>query len=160
MSSFDIVSEVDTQEVTNAVDQSNREIVSRFDFRGVEASFDYIDGRIRLSADAEIQIDQMLDILRAKLVKRNIDPKIIDLENKEHTGKRFFQNVTISEGVDSDLAKRIVKMIKGEKLKVQTAIQGDQVRISGKKRDDLQKVIALIKEADLSTPLQFKNFRD
>ena len=160
MSSFDIVSEVDTQEVTNAVDQCNREIGSRFDFRGVEASFDYTDGRIRLSADAEIQIDQMLDILRAKLVKRNIDPQIINLEDIEHSGKRFFLNVTISEGIDSDLAKRLVKMIKGEKWKVQTAIQGDQVRISGKKRDDLQKVIALIKEADLSTPLQFKNFRD
>lgn len=160
MSSFDIVSEVDTQEVINAVDQCNREIDSRFDFRSVEANFDYTDGCIRLSAEAEIQIDQMLDILRAKLVRRNIDPEIMKLEDKEHRGKRFFRNVAISEGIDSDLARRLVKIIKEEKLKVQTAIQGDQVRVSGKKRDDLQKAIALIKEADLTTPLQFKNFRD
>ena len=160
MSSFDIVSEVDTQEVINAVDQCNREVDSRFDFRGVEANFDYTDGCIRLSAEAEIQIDQMLDILRAKLAKRNIDPQIMKLEDKEHSGKRFFRTVAIREGIDSDLARRLVKIIKEEKLKVQTSIQGDQVRVSGKKRDDLQKAIALIKEADLTTPLQFKNFRD
>ena len=160
MSSFDIVSEVDTQEVINAVDQCNREIDSRFDFRSVEANFDYTDGCIRLSAEAEIQIDQMLDILRAKLVRRNIDPEIMKLEDKEHRGKRFFRNVAIREGIDSDLARRLVKIIKEEKLKVQTAIQGDQVRVSGKKRDDLQTVINTLKDNDFGIPLQFGNFRD
>ena len=160
MSSFDIVSEVDTQEITNAVDQCNREIDSRFDFRGVEATFYYRDDYIRLSADAEIQIDQMLDILRTKLAKRQIDPQVMNLKDKEHSGKRFFQNIEIHEGIDADLARRIVKMIKNEKLKVQIAIQGDQVRVSGKKRDDLQKVIVLLKEANINNPLQFKNFRD
>ena len=160
MPSFDMVSEVDDQEVMNAVDQANREISSRFDFRGVDASFEKADGYIRLSGEAEIQLDQMLDILRNKLVKRQVDPSVMDIKEREHSGKQYYQNVAIQQGIDSDLARQIVKMVKEQKIKVQTAIQGDQVRISGKKRDDLQKVIALLKDADIKIPLQFNNFRD
>lgn len=160
MPSFDVVSEVDWHEVTNAVDQANRELQTRFDFRGVDAKFEKNDKVVRITAEAEIQLDQMVDILRAKLVKRSIDPKVMEIGDQEHIGKLLHKNIQIQEGIESLLAKKIVKMIKDKKMKVQAAIQGEQVRVTGKKRDDLQQVIAMLKEAELDVPLQFNNFRD
>lgn len=160
MPSFDVVSEVDWHEVTNAVDQANRELSTRFDFRGVDAKFARTDETVRLTAEADIQLDQMVDILRDKFVKRSIDPKVMDLGDQEHVGKLLHRNVRIQQGIESLLAKKMVKMIKDSKIKVQSAIQGDKIRVTGKKRDDLQQVMALLKEADLDVPLQFNNFRD
>ncbi|MBL6691578.1 MAG: YajQ family cyclic di-GMP-binding protein [Pseudomonadales bacterium] len=160
MPSFDVVSEVDFHEVTNAVDQANRELQTRFDFRGVEAKFVRNEDVIRVTAEAEIQLDQMVDILREKLVKRSIDPKVMDIGDQEHIGKLLHKNIKIQQGVESLLAKKIVKMIKDRKMKVQSAIQGDKVRVTGKKRDDLQQVISMLKEEELEVPLQFNNFRD
>ncbi|MCZ6501132.1 MAG: YajQ family cyclic di-GMP-binding protein [Gammaproteobacteria bacterium] len=160
MASFDVVSEVDLQEVNNAVDQANREIGTRYDFRGIEARFERIDDEVKLTAEADIQLDQMLDVLRSKLIKRSIDAGVMELRDPEHSGKLFHQSVMIRQGIDILLAKRIVKMIKGKKMKVQAAIQGEKVRVTGKKRDDLQKVIALLKESDIEIPLQYDNFRD
>ena len=160
MPSFDVVSEVDSHEITNAVDQANRELKSRFDFRGVEAKFERNDNVIRMTAEAEIQLNQMVDILREKFVKRSVDPKVMDLSSDEHVGKLLHRNINIREGIDSDLARKIVKMIKDKKMKVQASIQGEQVRVTGKKRDDLQNVITMLKESELDVPLQYKNFRD
>ena len=160
MPSFDVVSEVDFHEVTNAVDQANRELQTRFDFRGVEAKFERKEDLVRITAEADIQLDQMIDILRAKLVKRSIDPRVIDIGDQEHVGKLLHKNIKIREGIESLLAKKIVKMIKDKKMKVQTAIQGEKVRITGKKRDDLQRVMGMLKEEKIDTPLQYNNFRD
>lgn len=160
MPSFDVVSEVDWHEVTNAVDQANRELQTRFDFRGVEAKFERNDEIVRVTAEAEIQLDQMIDILRAKFVKRSIDPKVMEIGEQEHVGKLLHKNVRIQQGIESLLAKKIVKMIKDRKMKVQSAIQGEKVRVTGKKRDDLQQVISMLKEAELDVPLQYNNFRD
>ena len=160
MSSFDVVSEVDFHEVTNAVDQANRELKTRFDFRGVDAKFERKEDVVRVTAEADIQLDQMIDILRAKLVKRSIDPKVMDIGDQEHVGKLLHKNIKIQEGVESLLAKKIVKLIKDKKMKVQAAIQGEKVRVTGKKRDDLQQVMSMLKEEDIETPLQYNNFRD
>ena len=160
MPSFDVVSEVDWHEVTNAVDQASRELQTRFDFRGVEAKFVKQDEVVRITAEAEIQLDQMIDILNAKMVKRAIDPKVMDIGEQEHVGKLLHKNIRIQQGVESLLAKKIVKMIKEKKLKVQAAIQGDKVRVTGKKRDDLQQVIAMLREEEFEVPLQYNNFRD
>ena len=160
MPSFDVVSEVDWHEVTNAVDQASRELQTRFDFRGVEAKFVKQDEVVRITAEAEIQLDQMIDILNAKMVKRAIDPKVMDIGEQEHVGKLLHKNIRIQQGVESLLAKKIVKMIKEKKLKVQAAIQGDKVRVTGKKRDDLQQVIAILREEEFEVPLQYNNFRD
>ena len=160
MPSFDVVSEVDSHEVTNAVDQSNRELQTRFDFRGVDAKFELKDNVIRITAEAEIQLDQMVDILRAKMVKRSIDPKVLKVGDQEHVGKLLHKNIELQEGIESLLAKKIVKMIKDKKMKVQSAIQGEKVRVTGKKRDDLQAVMAMLKAEELDVPLQYNNFRD
>ena len=160
MPSFDVVSEMDFHELTNAVDQANRELQTRFDFRGVDASFNRTDNVVRVSAEADIQLEQMIDILRAKLVKRGIDPKVMDIADQEHIGKQLHRNIRIQEGIESLLAKKIVKMIKDKKMKVQAAIQGEKVRVTGNKRDDLQQVMAMLKEAELDVPLQYNNFRD
>ena len=160
MPSFDVVSEVDWHEVTNAVDQANRELQTRFDFRGVDAKFEKQDEVVRVTAEADMQIEQMIDILGAKMVKRSIDPKVMDIGDQEHVGKLLHKTIRIRQGVESLLAKRIVKLIKEKKLKVQSAIQGDKVRVTGKKRDDLQQVIALLKDEEFDVPLQFNNFRD
>lgn len=160
MPSFDVVSEVDFHEVTNAVDQANRELKTRFDFRGVDAKFERTEDVVRVTAEADIQLDQMIDILRAKLVKRSIDPKVMDIGDQEHVGKLLHKNIKIQEGVESLLAKKIVKLIKDKKMKVQAAIQGEKVRVTGKKRDDLQQVMNMLKEEDIETPLQYNNFRD
>ncbi len=160
MPSFDVVSEVDLQEVTNAVDQSNRELRGRFDFRGVDAKFEREESAVRLTAEADIQLDQMLDILKSKLVKRSIELGALEVLGPEKSGKHLHQKVVIKQGIDKDLARKIVKMVKDKKMKVQAAIQGDKVRVSGKKRDDLQSVISMLKASDIELPLQFTNFRD
>lgn len=161
MPSFDVVSEVDMHELNNAVDQANRELQTRFDFRGVDARFERNDDVVRLSAEAEIQLKQMTDILRGKLVKRSIDPKVMDVGEQEHIGKQLHVNIKIQHGIESLIARKIVKMIKDEKkLKVQAAIQGEKIRVTGKKRDDLQKVIAMLKGDEFTVPLQYNNFRD
>ena len=160
MPSFDVVSEVDLQEVNNAVDQANRELATRFDFRGVEASFERNEDIVSMAAEADIQLDQMLDMLKGKLVRRSIDTGVLEVGDHAPTGKRILQTVNIRQGIDSELARRIVKLIKDKKMKVQAAIQGEKVRVTGKKRDDLQKVIAMLKEAELDLPLQYENFRD
>ncbi len=160
MPSFDVVSEVDLQEVRNAVDQANREVGTRYDFKGVDAKFELTDADIKLSAEVEFQLDQMMDILRQKLVKRKVDIASMDIKDPETTINAARQHVIIKQGVDADSAKKMVKNIKGSKIKVQAQIQGDQVRVTGKKRDDLQQVIALLREEDYGLPLQFTNFRD
>ena len=160
MPSFDVVSEVELSEVRNAVDQANREIGTRFDFKGVDASFELNDTQITVSAEGEFQVQQMLDILRNKLIKRNIDIKSMQEGDIVESGKKATMIVTMQQGIDQDIARAIVKKIKAAGLKVQAAIQGDQVRVTGKKRDDLQAVIALLKDSDIKIPLQYNNFRD
>ena len=160
MPSFDVVSEVDFHEVTNAVDKANRELQTRFDFRGVDAKCERKEDVVRITAEADIQLDQMIDILRTKLVKRSIDPRVMDIGDQEHVGKLLHKNIKIQEGIESLLAKKIVKMIKDKKMKVQAAIQGEKVRVTGKKRDDLQRVMSMLKEEEIDTPLQYNNFRD
>jgi len=160
MPSFDIVSEVDLQEIRNAVDQANREVTTRFDFKNVDAKFEHKGDEITLRAESDFQLKQMLDILRQKLVKRNIDIGCMETGKVEASLNNARQLVTIKQGIDTDTAKKMVKAIKGSKLKVQAQIQGEQVRVSGKKRDDLQQVIALLKDSDFGLPLQFNNFRD
>jgi uncharacterized protein YajQ (UPF0234 family) len=160
MPSFDVVSEVDLQEVRNAVDQANREVGTRYDFKGVDAKFELTDSDIKLSAEVEFQLNQMMDILRQKLVKRKVDVASMDIKDPETSLNAARQHVVIKQGVDTETAKKMVKNIKGSKIKVQAQIQGEQVRVTGKKRDDLQQVIALLREADYGLPLQFDNFRD
>jgi len=160
MPSFDVVSEVDLQEVNNAVDQANREIGTRFDFKGVDARFERKDNEVELTAEADFQLNQMLDILRDKLAKRSVDVRALELRDPQPSGKLMHQTVVVRQGIDKDLARRIVKMIKDQKMKVQAAIQGEKVRVSGKKRDDLQGVIAMLKDSKVDLPLQYNNFRD
>jgi len=160
MPSLDIVSEINLEEVRNATDNANREVTTRFDFRGVEASFEWKSPVITLKAEADFQLKQMRDLLRAQLAKRNIDAKAMTVGNVEHSGKTFNQQVTFQEGIEQPVAKKVVKLIKDAKLKVQASIQGEQVRVTGKKRDDLQSVMKLIREAELEQSFQFNNFRD
>ncbi|MCU7804714.1 MAG: YajQ family cyclic di-GMP-binding protein [Candidatus Thiodiazotropha sp. (ex Lucinoma borealis)] len=160
MPSFDIVSEVDLQEVRNAVDQANREIGTRFDFKGVDAKFEQSDSDITLRAEQEFQLNQMMDILRQKLVKRKVDIAAMDIKDPETSLNAARQVVVIKQGIEIDVAKKMVKEIKSSKLKVQAQIQGEQVRVTGKKRDDLQQVIAFIRDKDYGLPLQYQNFRD
>lgn len=161
MPSFNIVSEVDMHEINNAVDQANREIGTRFDFKGVDASFSVNEqSNIVLTAEVDFQIQQMLDILRTKMVKRGVDGKALQEGDVEMTGQKASMVVKVQQGIEQDLARKIVKMIKDTKLKVQTAIEGDKLRVTGKKRDDLQQVIAVLKDAKLAIPLQYINFRD
>ena len=160
MPSFDVVSEVDSHEITNSLDQANRELSTRFDFRGVEASFERADEVITMTADADIQLQQMLDILQNKLHRRGIDISCLDVADATKLGKQVKQKVTIRQGLDSDMSRKIVKLIKAKKLKVQAAIQGEKVRVTGKKRDDLQQTMVALKAEELEIPLQFDNFRD
>lgn len=160
MPSFDVVSEVDMHEVTNAIDQANREVGTRFDFKGVDATYERTDAEITMSANAEFQLQQMLDILQTKLNRRGVDIACLEVREPQPSGKRVYQLVVIQQGLSGDLARKIVKIIKDTKLKVQAAIQGEKVRITGKKRDDLQQVIAVLKEAKLELPLQYNNFRE
>jgi len=158
--SFDIVSEVDIQEVRNAVDQARREISTRFDFKGTKCSFELKENEILMKGDQEFQLNQMMDILRQKMVKRKVDLACMDVQEPETTLNAATQRVLIRQGIDADSARKMVKMIKASKLKVQAQVQGDQVRVTGKKRDDLQQVIGLLKQSDFELPLQYINFRD
>lgn len=160
MPSFDVVSEVDHHEVANAVDQANREVTTRFDFKGTDSRYELVDNRISLQTESEFQLGQMLDILYAKLAKRGLDLASVETDEPVIMAKTASRNATIREGIDTELARRIVKHIKGAKLKLQASIQGDQVRVTGKKRDDLQGAIQLLKDEDFGQPLQYKNFRD
>ena len=160
MPSFDVVSEVNHHELTNAVDQANREVSTRFDFKGTGSNFELSDQLITMNTESEFQLDQMYDMLCNKLIKRGVD--IVCLEKAEPViqAKTATKVITVREGIESAEARKMVKMIKDRKMKVQAAIQGDQLRVTGKKRDDLQAVITLLKEEKFGLPLQFKNFRD
>lgn len=160
MPSFDINSEVDDQEVRNAVDQATRELGTRFDFRGVDAKFEFKDDAITILAEEDFQLVQLHDMLVGKLVKRGVDARSLDQQEPESAGKQRRQRYLLKQGIDKDQAKKITKLVKDAKIKVQTQIQGDQIRVTGKKRDDLQGVMALLKESDLDIPLNYDNFRD
>jgi len=160
MPSFDVVSEVNLHEVANAVDQSNREVSTRFDFKGSGARFELEENTISLHAESEFQLEQMLAILQTKLAKRGVDIASLDIQAPQTTGKQARQTIQLKQGIESVLAKTIVRMVKDSKLKVQAAIQGEKVRITGNKKDDLQAVIALLRKSELEQPLQYENFRD
>ncbi|NCO18810.1 MAG: YajQ family cyclic di-GMP-binding protein [Gammaproteobacteria bacterium] len=160
MPSFDIVSEVDHHEIANAIDQANREVTTRFDFKGTDSSYELDENRIKLATESEFQLQQMIDIVYAKLAKRGVDLDCVESDDPVLMAKTATRTLTIREGIEADLARQIVKIIKGSKIKVQAAVQGDQVRVTGKKRDDLQGAIALLKEQSFGQPLQFKNFRE
>jgi len=160
MPSFDIVSEVDHHELTNAVDQARRELTTRFDFRNVEASFESDENVVTMSAPSEFQLTQMLDILRARMIARSIDARCLDIGDAEINLARARQKVTVKQGIEQPLAKKIVAAIKAAKLKVEAQINGDKLRVSSKKRDDLQAAMALLRKGDFELPLQFDNFRD
>jgi uncharacterized protein YajQ (UPF0234 family) len=160
MPSFDVVSDFDAHEAANAVDQANREVNTRFDFKGTGSKYELDKEVITLTSQSDFQLQQMLDILRQKLAKRGIDLGCLDEQEPEITGSAARQNVILRRGIDSELARKLVKTVKNSKIKVQAAIQGDKLRISGKKRDDLQATIRLLKDTDVDLPLQYENFRD
>ncbi len=161
MPSLDVVSEIDKHELSNAVDQANKEVSGRFDFKGTDSRFTLNDNSVQISSESEFQLDQMYDILTSKLTRRGIDILCLERHDADVQLKTARQDVSVREGLDAPLCKQVVKLIKDSKLKVQAAIQGDSVRVTGKKRDDLQAVMALLRDADsLGMPLQFKNFRD
>ena len=160
MPSFDVVSDFDAHEATNAIDQANREVTTRFDFKGTGSKYELDNQVITLTTQSDFQLNQMLDIMRQKLSKRGIDIGCLEEKEPELSGNEARQTVIMRKGIESDLARKLVKEIKSSKLKVQSAIQGDKLRISGKKRDDLQRVIAMLREYDAGIPLQYENFRD
>ena len=161
MPSFDVVSEVDTQELRNAIDQAVREVSTRFDLKGANAKVELQESVIKIEADNEFQLKQISPIIYNKLGKRDIDIRCLEKGKPEPRGQRAYQSITVKQGIDKEDAKKIVKMIKEMKIKVQAAIQGEQVRITGKKRDDLQQAMSFIKASDqLEMALQFNNFRD
>lgn len=160
MPSFDVVSDFDAHEVSNAVDQANREVNTRFDFKGTGSKFELEGQMITLTTQSDFQLKQMLEMLRQKLARRGVDIGCMKEEEAEITGTQARQSVVLRKGIDAPLAKSLVKTIKGSKLKVQAAIQGDKLRVSGKKRDDLQSAISLLKDTDVDLPLQYENFRD
>lgn len=160
MPSFDIVSEVDKHELTNAVDQANRELGTRFDFKGSDAHFELADSIVSQSAPSDFQLKQMLDILRGRLGARGIDTRCLDVGDPLVNLAGARQTITIKQGIEQAFAKKIVAAIKAAKLKVDTSINGDKLRVTAKKRDDLQLAIALLRKTDLELPLQFENFRD
>jgi uncharacterized protein YajQ (UPF0234 family) len=160
MPSFDIVSEVDTHELTNAVDQASRELTTRFDFKGVDAKFALDDNVIAQSAPSDFQLQQMTDILRARLIARKIDVRCLEFGDIETNLAGARQKVTVKQGIERELAKKLQAAIKDARLKVDTQINGDKLRVTGKKRDDLQAAMAVLREKDFGLPLQFDNFRD
>jgi cyclic-di-GMP-binding protein len=160
MPSFDIVSEINAHEVANAVDQANREVGTRFDFKGTNAKYELKEYVITLSAPADFQLKQMMEILKLKLTKRGIDIVCMKVDEPVVTGQTAKQVVTLRQGIDTEFGKKLQRMIKDSKLKVQAAIQDKQVRVSGKSRDELQEAIALVRGGKLDLPLQFTNFRD
>ena len=158
--SFDIISEVSLHEVANAVDQASRELASRFDFKGAKASFALEKDAVTMKAPSEFQLGQMMQMLTGRLSKRGIDVRCLKIDPPSVNVAEATQVVTVRQGIETELARKIVKLIKDEKMKVQPSIQGEKVRVTGKNRDDLQLVIAMIKKADLEYPLQFDNYRD
>ena len=161
MPSFDVVSEVDKHEAQNAVDQANRELSTRFDFRGVSASFELKDFVVTMIADNNTQLDQMKSMLISAMIKRSIKANCLELSDPQGTGKQVKILATMRQGIDKDLGRKIAKLIKDSKIKVQASIQGDTVRVQGKKRDDLQQVMAMLRgEESIDMPLAFKNFKD
>ena len=161
MPSMDIVSEINEEELRNAVENSRREVSSRFDLRGKDIEIDLKDNVVTLKAEDDFICKQLVDILRMQLSKRNVDPSAMEVDDKSvHSGKTFSLKVSFKQGIDALVAKKLVKAIKDSKLKVQSAIHGDKVRVTGKKRDDLQAVMRLARESDLGQPFQFDNFKD
>jgi uncharacterized protein YajQ (UPF0234 family) len=160
MPSFDVVSEVDQHELSNAIDQAHREISNRFDFKGTGAEIKLSDGAIQLQADSDFQIQQMHPVIYQKLTSRDIDIACLDAQKVTPSGKGVKQLMQVKQGIDKETAKKAVAAIKGSKIKVQAQIQGEQLRVTGKKRDDLQQTMAMLKAAELGLPLQFQNFRD
>jgi cyclic-di-GMP-binding protein len=160
MPSFDIVSELNPHEVANAIDQANREVGTRFDFKGTGAKFELTELVVTLSAPADFQLKQMMEILKLKLTKRGVDIVCMKVDEPVITGQVAKQIATLRQGIDTELGKKIQRLIKDSKLKVQAAIQDKQVRVTGKSRDDLQSAIALVRGGKLELPLQFTNFRD
>lgn len=160
MPSFDVVSEIDHHELKNALDQANREIGTRYDFKGSGAVIEQSGNDLTLEAESEFQVKQMIPILKEKMSKRGIDVDCLEFGDIVEMNKRARQQVKVREGLDKELARKMVKLIKDSKLKVQAAIQGEQLRVTGKKRDDLQQVMQTLREAGLGIPLQFNNFRD
>ncbi|MBP8203872.1 YajQ family cyclic di-GMP-binding protein [Pseudomonas sp. TMP9] len=159
MPSFDVVSELDKHEVSNAIDNAVKELERRYDLRG-KGSFELKELTVNLTADADFQLEQMVEILKLSLVKRKIDVQCVEFKDAYASGKSVKQEATLREGIEKDLAKKIVAHIKDSKLKVQAAIQGEQVRVTGKKRDDLQEAMAALRSKDFGMPLQYNNFRD
>ena len=160
MPSFDIVSELNAHEVANAIDQANREVGTRFDFKGTDAKYELKEFVVTLVAQADFQLKQMMEILKLKLAKRGVDVACMKIDEPVITRQTWKQTATLRQGVDTELGKKIQRLIKDSKLKVQAAIQDKQVRVTGKSRDDLQSAIALVRGAKLELPLQFTNFRD
>ena len=160
MPSFDVVSDFDAHEARNAVDQANREVNTRFDFKGTGSKYELDAELVTLTTQSDFQLKQMMDILHQKLSKRGVDIGCLDEQEPEFSGNEARQKVIMRRGIDTDRARKLVKQIKGSKLKVQAAIQGDKLRVTGKKRDDLQTVIGMLKETDIGLPLQYENFRD
>jgi cyclic-di-GMP-binding protein len=160
MPSFDVVSELDSHEVTNAVDQANRELSQRFDFKDTGAVFELIGMTVSVKAQVEFQLKQMLEILKLRLAKRGIDVLCLEIKDPVVNLAAAVQDVILRQGVDADIARQIVRLVKDSKLKVQASIQGEKVRITGKQRDDLQAAMALLRKAKIEMPLQFNNFRD
>lgn len=160
MPSFDVVSELNHHEVTNALDQANREVATRFDFKGTGARFDLKDNVITLHAQVEFQLKQMIEVLRLKLSRRGIDLSCVEVGDPVLAGQSATQVITLKHGIDKETGKSIQRLVKESGLKLQAQIQGEQVRVTGKKRDDLQEMIARLKSAELGLPIQFDNFRD
>ena len=162
MPSFDIVSEVDKQELRNAVDQANKEIANRFDFKGSDARIEQADYVLTVYADDDFKLDQVQEVLNGKLVKRSIDIRALDIAEKTEkvSGNKVKRQVTVRNGIETEVAKKIVKLVKDSKLKVTVSIQGESVRVAGAKKDVLQDTIALVRKAITEAPLQFQNFRD
>ncbi len=160
MPSFDIVSEVNLHELTNAVGNANRAIAQRFDFKGTETRVEQSKSEVTLISESDFQVAQLLDIMHKEMVRRQVDIKSLEAGDVKPNGKLVEQKLLVQQGIDKDTARDIVKLIKSNKYKVQAAIQGEQVRVTGKKRDELQAVMAMLKKQDFSVPLQFNNFRD
>ena len=160
MPSFDVVSEVNQHELSNAIDQANREVSTRFDFKGTGSNFELNESQITMNTESEFQLQQMYDMLCGKLVKRSVDISCLEMSDPVIQLKTATQVITVRQGIETVDAKKMVKVIKDKKMKVQAAIQGEQLRVTGKKRDDLQAVMALLREGSFGLPLQFKNFRD
>ena len=160
MPSFDVVSEIDTHELTNAVDQASRELSQRFDFKGTPCRYELLETTVTMIAEAEFQLKQMLEILKLRIAKRGIDIACLEVKDPEVNLAKAKQLVVLRHGIDADTGRKVSRLIKDSRLKVQAQVQGEKVRVTGKKRDDLQEAIAVLRKATVEVPLQFNNFRD